>query len=99
GTVITRGMTSFSVQFHVSDTCGQPVSGALVYVAGVPYNQVSIPAETATDTAGNVTLTFNRKAGFPASSKQKLLVLFVRARKSGDPLLPAISPPRLLSLP
>jgi hypothetical protein len=98
GTVITRSMTSFGVQFHVSDTCGQPVSGALVYVTGVPYNQVSIPAEAVTDTAGNVTLTFNRKAGFPASSKQKLLVLFVRARKSGDPLLAGISTRRLVSL-
>jgi hypothetical protein len=98
GTVITRSMTSFGVQFHVSDTCGQPVSGALVYVTGVPYNQLSIPAETATDAAGNVTLTFNRKAGFPASSKQSLLVLFARARKSGDPLLAGISTRRLVSL-
>ena len=98
GTVITRSMTSFAVQFHVSDTCGQPVSGALVYVTGVPYNQVSIPAETLTDATGNVTLTFNRKAGFPASAKQTLLVLFVRARKSGDPLLAGISTRRLVSL-
>lgn len=98
GTVITRGMTSFGVQFHVSDTCGQPVSGALLYVTGVPYNQLSTPAETATDAAGNVTLTFNRKAGFPASNKQSLLVLFARARKSGDPLLAGISTRRLVSL-
>jgi hypothetical protein len=98
GTVITRSMTSFGVQFHVSDTCGQPVTGALVYVTGVPYNQLSTPAETATDAAGNVSLTFNRKAGFPASAKQSLLVLFVRARKSGDPLLAGISTRRLVSL-
>jgi hypothetical protein len=98
GTVITRGMTSFGVQFHVSDTCGQPVSGALVYATGVPYNQLTIPAETTTDAAGNVTLTFNRKAGFPASAKQSLLVLFVRARKGGDPLLAGISTRRLVSL-
>ena len=98
GTVITRGMTSFGVQFHVSDTCGQPVSGALLYVTGVPYNQLSTPAETATDAAGNVTLTFNRKVGFPASNKQSLLVLFARARKSGDPLLAGISTRRLVSL-
>jgi hypothetical protein len=98
GNVITRGMTSFGVVFHVSDTCGQPVSGALVYVAGVPYNQISTPAETATDAGGNVTLTFNRKAGFPAKPNQTLLVLFARARKSGDPALAGVSTRRLVSL-
>jgi len=98
GNVITRGMTSFGVAFHVSDTCGQPVSGALVYVAGVPFNQISTPAETATDASGNVTLTFNRQAGFPAKPNQTLLVLFARARKSGDPALAGVSTRRLVSL-
>lgn len=98
GTAITRGMTSFDVLFHVSDTCGQPVNGALVYVTAVPFGQVTIPAEATTDAAGNVTLRFNRKAGFPAKANQKLLVLFARARKSGDPALAGISTRRLVSL-
>ena len=98
GNVITRGMASFGVVFHVSDTCGQPVNGALVYVAGVPYNQITTPAETATDASGNVTLTFDRKAGFPAKANQTLLVLFARARKSGDPALAGVSTRRLVSL-
>jgi hypothetical protein len=98
GNVITRGMTSFGVIFHVSDTCGEPVNGALVYVAGVPFNQITTPAEAATDASGNVTLTFNRKAGFPAKANQTLLVLFARARKSGDPTLAGISTRRLVSL-
>lgn len=98
GTVITRGMTSFDVVFRVSDTCGQPVSGALVYVTGVPFNQITTPAEAPTDAAGNVTLHFNRKIGFPASTKQTLLVLFARARKSGEPSLAGISTRRLVSL-
>jgi hypothetical protein len=99
GGVITRGMTSLGVIFHVSDTCGQPVSGALVYVTGVPYNQITTPAEAATDASGNVTLTFNRKIGFPAKANQQLLVLFARARKSGEPTLAGISTRRLVSLP
>jgi hypothetical protein len=95
---ITRGMTSFSVRFHVSDTCGQAVSGATVYATGVPYNQVSTPQEATTDGSGWVTLTFNRESGFPAARNQELMVLFVRARKSGESLLAGISTRRLISL-
>jgi hypothetical protein len=96
---ITSSMTSFSVRFHVSDTCGQSVSGASVYATGVPYRQVSIPAEAATDSSGWVTLNFGRLAGFPAARQQQLLVMFVRARKPGDPALAGISTRRLISLP
>jgi len=97
-TAITRSMTSFGVLFHVSDTCGQPVNGALLYVAAVPFGQVTTPTEAATDASGNVTLTFNRKAGFPAKANQTLLVLFARARRSGDPALAGVSTRRLVSL-
>ena len=79
--VITSQLSSFSVRFHVSDTCGQSVSGASVYATAVPYRQVTIPAEAATDNAGWVTLNFGRLAGFPASRTQQLMVMFVRARK------------------
>jgi hypothetical protein len=98
GKVITRSMTSFGVVFHVSDTCGDPVSGALVYVTAVPFNQLTTPAEAQTDASGNVTLTFNRKVGFPATANQSLLVLFARARKGGEPVLAGISARRLVSL-
>jgi hypothetical protein len=91
-------MSSFTVRFHVSDTCGQPVSGATVYATGVPYNQVTTPAETTTDVSGWVTMTFNRLAGFPAARNQQLMVMFVRARKAGDDLLSGISTRRLISL-
>jgi len=97
-TVITSGTTAFSVRFHVSDTCGQSVSGALVYTTAVPYRQVTIPTETTTDASGWVTMSFGRLAGFPASRNQQLMVMFVRARKPGDPSLAGISTRRLISL-
>ena len=73
---ITSGMTSLSVRFHVSDTCGQPVSGAAVYDRrAVP--PADDPGRGPTDGTGWVTLTFNRLAGFPASRTQQLLVASV----------------------
>ena len=51
---ITLGTKSFTVRFHVSDTCGTPVKGAQVYATGVPYNMISIPSQQQTDDSGNV---------------------------------------------
>ena len=92
-----RFTRSIVARFHVSDTCGQSVGGALVYVTAVPFNQFTIPAEQPTDANGNVTLQMNRLRGYPAARHQQLLVLFVRARKPGDPLLGGISTRRLVS--
>jgi hypothetical protein len=95
---ITSGLRSFTIGFHVSDTCGDPVQGANVYATAVPFNQVSIPPETATSNDGWVTLTFNRMAGFPLSSHQQLMAFFVRATKPGENPLAGISTRRLTSL-
>lgn len=95
---IGGGTTSFSMRVHVSDTCGQPVSGASVYATAVPFHQFTIPVEAQTDGAGWVTLNFGRLAGFPAAKSQQLLVMFIRARAPGASPLTGISTNRLVSL-
>jgi hypothetical protein len=95
---ITRGTGLFTVTIHVSDTCGDPVQGAQVYATGVPYHMVSIPSMQSTDASGSVSMQFKTMSGFPATPRQQLMVLFVRASKQGDPVLAGISTRRLVSL-
>ena len=93
---ITYGTQSVTGRFHVS-ACGGSVEGALVYVAAVPFGQFAIPNEQATGSDGWANLQFIALAGYPVSNKQAILVMFVRARKSGDNLLGGISTRRLVS--
>ena len=89
----TRGLTA---RFHVA-ACGGSVEGALVYVTAVPYGQFTIPNEQASGSDGWATLQFTALAGYPVGNKQQLLVMFVRARKAGEPILGGISSRRLVS--
>jgi hypothetical protein len=96
---VTPGASSIQVGFRVTACGGRPVQGALLYVTAVPFNQYSIPPEATTGADGTAALTMNQESGFPAAKKQQLLVMFVRARRSGDPLEAGISGRVLVSFP
>ena len=96
--VVGRSTPSITLRFHV--ICkGKPVQGALVYGEAVPFNQFSSPAEATTGADGWATITMNRAAGYPATSRQALLVVFARARKQGEDILAGVSTRRLVSFP
>jgi hypothetical protein len=82
-------------RFRVSDSHDHRVSGALVFVVGVPFGTSSTPPETPTGPDGWVTFQMRatRHAGHAG------IVYFVRARRPGEPLLGGISTRRLTFLP
>jgi hypothetical protein len=96
--VVHSGTNQLIVRYHVSACGGRSVQGALVYATAVPFNQLSIPAEQATGSDGYAELDFRMLPGFPVSSKQQLIAIFTRARKSGENLLGGISSRRLFSV-
>ncbi len=93
---ITYGTRALTARFHVT-ACSGSIEGALVYVTAVPYAQFAIPNEQATGSDGWATVQLSALAGYPVSNKQQLLVMFVRARKTGENLLGGISTRRLVS--
>ncbi len=93
---ITYSTRTLTARFHIS-ACGGSVEGALVYVTAVPYGMFANANEQTTGSDGWATLQFTALAGYPVSTKQQVLVMFVRARKSGENLLGGISTRRLVS--
>jgi len=83
-----------TARFHVSDTKGLSVQGALVYALGLPYGWTYNAPEQPTDASGWATITIQPTRNMPLRPGD--LVLFVRARKPGDNLLAGVSTRRLV---
>ncbi len=94
---ITSHVKPLVVKARITTTDGKPVSGALVYVVGVPFNRISAAKEVATDGNGWATLSFSVKSTLTLR-RGNLLVLFVRARKPGGSTLAGVSTRRLVSV-
>lgn len=98
-TVVTKSTSDLQLRFHVSVCGGRPAQNALVYATAVPFEQFNVPPEATTGADGWATLTLHKASRFPASSRQQLLAVFVRARKSSDPIEAGISARLLVSFP
>jgi hypothetical protein len=95
--VVTPAARTIQLHARVTACNGRPVQGALVYATAVPYNQYTVPPEATTGADGSVTVTMSQLSGFPAARRQQLLVVFLRARKPGDPTTSGISTRLLVS--
>lgn len=89
--------TPLSMRVRVVDNQGFLVRGALVYVLGIPYDRLQPVPEVATGSDGFATLTLTPTAHLPLV-RDGALVLFVRVRKPGDPLLGGVSGRRLVQV-
>ena len=97
--VIGGSTQQISARFRITACNGKPVQGALVFVTAVPYNMFSVPPEATTGSDGWADLQMNRQRGYPATPRQQLLVMFVRARAQGGSVLGGTSARRLVSFP
>jgi hypothetical protein len=87
----------FTARFHVSDSQGHPVQGALVFVVGIPFGNTTTPPEQATGADGWVTFTIRPTFRLPLVPHGNQ-PFFVRARKPGERLIAGVSTRRLVNL-
>jgi hypothetical protein len=94
---VSHSTSTLHVHVTITACNGRPVQGAVVYAVAVPFNQfAAMQATTAAD--GTAALAEQRLKGFPASSHQNLLAMFIRATKPGDSLLDGVSSRRVFAL-
>jgi hypothetical protein len=93
---LTRSTNTIQLHVVIQACANRPVQGATVWATPIPYNQFAAVQGT-TGADGSVTLTEGRRSGFPASRHQRLLAVFVRASKPGDPVLAGVSTRRVVA--
>lgn len=89
--------TTITARFHVSDSSGRSVSGALVLMLGIPYNRIPNIPEGVTDANGWASFEFRPTRKFPII-RGGALVVFVRARTPKGDVLAGASTRRLVQL-
>ncbi|HVU76469.1 MAG TPA: hypothetical protein VHC67_02730, partial [Gaiellaceae bacterium] len=87
--------TPTSMQVHVSDSHNNAVSGALVFVQGLPYSRINNIPEVSTNSTGWATVNLQPGKLFPRTG---YVVMFVRARVSGQDALAGSSTRRLVQV-
>jgi hypothetical protein len=93
---IVTSRAAVVARFHVSDTRGFSIQGALVYALALPYGWTGNAPEATTDGTGWATITLQPTSAMPL--RAGALVIFVRARKPGDNLLAGVSTRRLVQV-
>lgn len=93
---VTRRTHTIHLHFQITACSGRSVQGATVYASAIPFNQFKEAAAT-TGADGRATITETRERGFPAGRHQRLLTVFARATKPGEPLLGGVSNRRVVA--
>lgn len=93
---VKRSTNTIHLHFTITACGGRPVVGASVFATAIPYNQFAIGQAT-TAANGTVVLTETRRSGFPVSRQQRLLAIFARAWKQGEPLTAGVSSSRVVA--
>lgn len=84
-----------TARFRIFDTRGYVVRDSLVFVIPLPYGWTTQPAEAVAGQDGWATVTMRATNSLP---RKAAIVMFVRARKAGDPVLTGISSRRLVQM-
>ncbi|HEY2742557.1 MAG TPA: hypothetical protein VGI69_10330 [Gaiellaceae bacterium] len=93
---VKRSTGAIHLHFTVTACGNRPVQDASVFATAVPYNQFTVGQGTTTAN-GTIVLSESRRAGFPVSRQQRLLTVFVRAWKQGEPETAGVSSSRVVA--